>query len=195
LLSQVTAYLNITSNHVPNGTLVTVWAGANDFLKYFEVAGETIGSPVTAAGNVELAIQTLANAGGKYFLVPNLPDIGATPQFSGTPAAAGATAWVKAFNLYLALDLLSLEQDPLDAGINFYTLDVYNLFNSAQANLGTYGFTSISDMFWVDGLHPSTQAHSMIADYAASNVSEPATFILVILSLVGLAGFRKRVKR
>jgi phospholipase/lecithinase/hemolysin len=187
LSSQVNAYLTMTSNHVPSGTLVTLWAGANDLFNDR--------SSDLAENNIIATTQNLVNAGAQDILVLNLPNIGATPQFSsGNPyAAAYATAWSQAFNMDLAADLLTLEQ--MYGGTNFYTLDIYNLFNSAMANPGTYGFTNISDIFWADGLHPSTHAHNMIADYAASSIPEPATIILVLSGLVGLAGLKRKFQR
>ena len=68
---QVNTYLHNISPIVPSNTLITVWAGANDFLQ-----GR---SPDAAAANDVLAIQALANASGQNFLVPNLPNIGLTP--------------------------------------------------------------------------------------------------------------------
>ena len=74
---QVDTYLANVSSSVPSGTLVTVWAGANDYPNMDQPARQLL--------NVASAVGELANAGGQYFLVPNLPDAGLTPMFRGTP--------------------------------------------------------------------------------------------------------------
>jgi outer membrane lipase/esterase len=187
LLSQVGYYLANFSTQISSSTLVTVLAGANDLFQGTDYD--------VAADNVAYALTHLANAGFQNFLVFNLPDIGATPQFSsGDPSiAAGATAWSQAFNMDLAANLLTLEQ--LYSGANFYTLDIYTLFNSASKNPEAYGFTDINDILWVDGLHPSTKGHTLIADYAMAAVREPASIVLLTLGMLGLAAIRRNLQK
>ncbi|HEY7089188.1 MAG TPA: SGNH/GDSL hydrolase family protein, partial [Tepidisphaeraceae bacterium] len=70
LQKQVSTYLG---NHTPSPTqLVTLWAGANDFFD-----GQT--NVATPVNNIATSIGSLATAGAKTFLVPNLPLLGDTP--------------------------------------------------------------------------------------------------------------------
>jgi len=204
---QVNYYLHNISATVNSNTLITIWAGANDLLKGFEVPGETIGSPDMAATNVVLAVQALAHAGGQNFLIPNLPDIGKTPAFLLSPYADTATNWVQQFNADLAADLLALESNPQYSADHFYTLDVYSIFNAVIADPGAYGFSNVTQsgnmsppsgyLFW-DGIHPTAQAHLLLAGDAealmATGVPEPATMLLLGLGLIGLAGVRRKLK-
>jgi len=62
--------------------LIVVWAGANDFL----LGGQL--DPTIPAGNLAGIISTLAGAGARNFLLPNLPDLGDTPELISTGNAA-----------------------------------------------------------------------------------------------------------
>jgi outer membrane lipase/esterase len=196
---QIETYESVYTS-VPGDALVTVWAGANDFFQGREYD--------TAAQNVTSAVQELADAGGNYFLIPFLPDIGLTPGFLGTPLQGIATDWSQAFNMYLAADLLALALTPGYDNINYYILDTFTLLRQFVNNPEQYGFTDVSTsgegnpsegyLFW-DEVHPTTDGHEWLAYYAMEAIGEPipepATILLLGLGIVGLTGVRRRFQK
>ncbi|WP_321492975.1 SGNH/GDSL hydrolase family protein [uncultured Desulfobacter sp.] len=156
-------------------SLVTVWAGGNDLRQGYDL--------VTAATNIKTALDTLYSDGFRDFMVPNLPDIGATPalQFKGEEAAKNASDWTLAFNIILDDILETFAASHTDAAL--YALDIYSAFNSYE--IGTDAWT---ELFWVgDRLHPSATGHALIANLAESAVAtpEPQTVLLFMAGLLG----------
>jgi thermolabile hemolysin len=166
-------------------TLVTVWAGGNDMFN--------ARSPITAAQNIALAIQNLIALGGHSFLIPNLTN---------------SNAWIAAFDPALTAAIAGLRL--ANPGINFYELDMNNLVltgidylngswlgqyapASCPQNAPTCVGQGYGTYAWWDqvGVHPTTEVHTQIAAYAATRIPEPASIILLILGIAGLAGARR----
>ena len=176
--------------------LVVVWAGANDFL----LGGQT--NPTIPANNVLGVISTLAGAGARNILVPNLPDLGDTPALlsTGDPVRiGGATLLSQGFNAALSSGLGNLRQS---LGINLWELDVYGIGKELKANPGGFGFTNTTQsalltgnaasaaeyLYW-DTVHPTARVHDIFA-IRATGVPEPGAAILMVLG-VGMCGFRR----
>ncbi|MBD2099809.1 SGNH/GDSL hydrolase family protein [Leptolyngbya sp. FACHB-261] len=193
----------------PNA-LYIVWAGANDYL------GGGITNPAEPVSNLAQAITTLAGAGARTILVPNLPSLGALPN-SQNPA--GLNALSEAHNTGLALTLNGLSQTLPQ--VDLIPLDINSLFQQAIANPSQFGFTNVTApcllnltctnpdefLFW-DTLHPTTAGHEIVANFAFDilKADEPkpptsvpeATPILGLLVLGGLgasSAFRRKMTK
>ena len=114
IASQVGFYLNTRGPADPDA-LYSIWGGANDVFFQAGLVGAglsdvntAVASMMTSAGTVAALAGVLASSGANYILIPNLPDIGATPAMvlsavaavgAGNPnlgAALGAAGFVLA---------------------------------------------------------------------------------------------------
>lgn len=156
--------------------LYIVWGGGNDL---FDDASD---ANVTATANrVGGLVTRLAGAGARNFLVPNVPPLGAIPEYNGDAnKAASLNAASAAYRDQLngVLDSTVASLNAGGAGVAVYRLDIYNLFLNLTANASAFGFTNVTrsaqgesvkvdtSLFW-DSIHPTTSGHSQIAQAAA----------------------------
>jgi len=192
MVSQYTRYLADNGGRADPDALYTVWGGANDL---FAVAADPsqaqaiIGAAVTGQVGIVGGLQA---AGARYVLVPNIPDIGLTPQFLAQGAAASALAsnLADTYNqtLYTAL---------AGQGLRVIPVDTYRFLGEAAANPSIYGFSNVTGTacttpqsvvcnpgtiiapgaertyLFADGVHPSAAAHELLADLAVSMIEGP----------------------
>ncbi|MEP6906420.1 MAG: autotransporter domain-containing protein [Pseudoxanthomonas sp.] len=195
--AQLSSYLGSNGGRADPNALYTVWAGANDL---FAVAAgapaqTTIGGAVTSQIGV---IGGLQQAGAQYVLVPNIPDLGKTPQFlaQGAAGSAAGTQLSAAYNAALFGGLTS-------AGLRVIPMDVFSLIGEISASPSTYGFSNVTSpacgalssllcspanyatpsaaetYAFADGVHPSTGAHRIIGQYAVSILEAPRQIALL----------------
>jgi phospholipase/lecithinase/hemolysin len=177
---QVTQFL--ATRAVDPAALFLVFAGSNDL-----VGGQTnVNVPVN---HLASDLGRLITAGARNFLVPNLPPLGYTPRFNGSPTTLTQyNARSADFNAALAAVL-----DNLEAGnpaLEFHRLDVASLFTEALGDPGAFGLANVTDaaapglqpgdrsydtdlivdepneyLFW-DDLHPTAAVHAALAERA-----------------------------
>lgn len=200
LTSQVNEYLRRTGGRANPNALYTVWGGANDLFAI------TAGAPAQATLGSAVAAQVglvgrLAGAGAQYILVPTIPDLGVTPSFraQGAAAAAQGTALAKSYNdaLFGTLAAQNLRVIPLDT---------FNLLREIAANPAVYGLRNVTGTAcqpqitaqsltcnpgsyvspdaattyaFADGVHPSTAAQKITADYATATIEAPRQIALL----------------
>jgi lysophospholipase L1-like esterase len=162
---------------LPADSLITVWAGANDLLQSR--------SPFDAVSNIDVALENLYLAGGRDFVVPNLPDIGKVPSVViDSTASSEASLWALAFNTSIATMLQGFNSSHND--LNLYPIDVFTIFNKYPV-----GSPEWRALFMGDGFHPSSLGHQMVYDKAVAAIDpvpEPATMLLFGTGIIGLIG-------
>ena len=205
----------------PATSLFVVWLFPNDLFNYAQTGqlpGTATGSPggagtvdqlvANGVGNILTTVQYLASLGAQHFLVPNMPDLGSTPGYIGTPGAAQMTALSSAFDFYLGQGLTALDAALTSAEI--VQFDTFGVLNRILANPGAYGF-EVTDkacvvnlasglcnpgnwdkwVFW-DSAHPTTSAHALLGREFAASVPEPGTVFLLAIALLAMAVSRRR---
>src|SRR4029453_11761935 len=110
----------------PSSSLFVLWGFANDVFTNSVVGLDPATLIATGVQNITSAIMTLAGEGAQHFLVPNMSDLGATPEFRGTPEAGALTALTLGFNAVLAGALTSL--DLALSTVEIVQFDTYTAF-------------------------------------------------------------------
>jgi len=172
----------------PADALYVVWGGADDLRQAIQ-QGTQGANPAQiandAVGNIVDIIRTLQSLGAIYFLVPNLSDLGLTPQqvALGPQAMQLGTALSIAFNSALEPALQQLETS---FQVQIARLDIATLFQEVTANPQQFVVTNVTDaclsgdpftpgtvcanpdsyIFWDAIGHPTAVAQALIADFA-----------------------------
>lgn len=176
---QITDYLS-THPTIDNHTLFVIWGGSEDVLQATSPAD--IGN---AAIRQILNIQRLIQSGARQILVPNLPPLGLTPRLNGSLSTqVTGTAASALFNTYLALGVSLLRDLYARRHLTIYQLDAFRLLQNIVASPLSYSLNNVTDpaqgnylvnpdtyLFW-DDLHPTTRGHNILADAAASVLSQ-----------------------
>ncbi len=201
--------------------LYTYFAGANDIIAAAMTPPDA-GSAATiaAAERVGAGARTLATAGARFILLPNVVDLGLTPNVRAVPPfSAAVTGLTTLFNQTLASQIAELRMDF--AGTTFFDLRLDRLFDNVlrDAALGgsQFGITnttvpcfpdppgapSCDQSLFFDDLHPTTLGHSYVAAAAFDLVAfdrnvpvpEPATWSLALVAAALMFARRRKFVR
>jgi outer membrane lipase/esterase len=164
----------------PNGrTLHIVYGGGNDLFAALNAPNpdETVERAVASLKSI---LADLARQGATDVLVPNLPDIGITPEVraQGARAAREARALTEQFNAGLERHLAEFEGSR---GLVMHRLNVWEMGERVRADPASLGFVNVTSgcngqpscegyLFW-DRVHPTTRAHGRLAEEAHRVVS------------------------
>ena len=208
LQTQVENYLNLFSTEYArmpdiSERLFTIWSGGNDVIylvqglpgtsKKLEVTPEDI------AKHIDSAVSKLYQAGGRYFLVPNLPPLGEKPNYRTIKDyRREANDFVNQYTPLIHAELVQLPQKL--SGATVVELDVFKLFTNVIKYPDNYGFTNVkvpaftSDLynpphfgkivrnpsqylFW-DGTHPTLVGHEIVGKSAYDAVQAASALLL-----------------
>lgn len=158
--------------------LYIVWAGGNDLLA--QMRGVAPGAAEAAADAVGGVVERLAAAGARHFLVPNLPDIGRTPEARSRGEAAMRAGREIARVYNAAVDRV-LASAAAAHPITIHRLDTFRLLERVATDPSAAEFENVTEacanrvgvgcadpdrfVFW-DGIHPTTAAHARLAQEA-----------------------------
>lgn len=188
--------------------LYFVWGGANDL----RAAGANAGAAIAPTiGNLANIVGTLYSLGARDFLLPNLPDLGLTPEaIEGGPAAvAGASAVSQAFNVNLAATYSFVAS--MSPGAHFTYFDALGAQTTIVDGVGSNGFTNVTNrcldtrnpaaitlcatpdtyLYW-DNIHPTAAAHALLGAQMLAAVPEPQTMLMMAVGVLGLLGLARR---
>jgi phospholipase/lecithinase/hemolysin len=166
----------------PNA-LYVVWAGANDFLTLPPDLPGAIQATLQGVANIASAVTSLAKAGARTILVPNLPDISLAPLVTQSGQQLTAKAFSIGFNVILDAVLTGLERK---LGVDLIEANIFGLTAGIAARPSQFGFTNVTDpqiknpgspgtfAFW-DDFHPTTQVHQLVADTVKTALKTPSS--------------------
>ncbi len=172
MAAQVQRYLDEKPANVATA-LHLFWGGTNDVFDY----ADPLSAEKTAVENISNQIDSIAQAGGRYFVWLNLFPLELTPRGAGSAAIKEACA---NFATDMPQAIASLQASH--PGINIIPVDVYSLFKQITQAPAEYGFTNVTTqsqsfavnpdqyVFW-DYLHPTTKVHQVIANLVLSGVT------------------------
>ncbi|RBP45667.1 phospholipase/lecithinase/hemolysin [Roseimicrobium gellanilyticum] len=143
---------------------------------------------VAVAKSTESQIQALAGAGVRHVMWGDLFDVAQAPsvamrakpfgvEVSGVYLAA-ITRAVQAHNTEMDAAIARLQK--ANPGLTLTKLDLHARFADVAKDPAKYGFVEVTKganddkhLFSADGLHPTTQAHKMLAQYAYEVLMKP----------------------
>ena len=211
LKQQADAAVSVFGGHVPSTALYAVWGGGNDVraADALNASNPALAAQILTDGvnNLSAIITELANAGAKHFLVPNVPNLGLTPEALSLGLGVTGTALSTQFDVSLAQKLPQLMSS---LHIDLTAVDIFSLVTNEHDHPGNFGLTNVTDactqqnnnagcanpdqfLFW-DGIHPTARQQLGIAQAFSSalTVPLPGAFWLLGPAIGGLISRHRR---
>lgn len=191
LADQIAAYIAAHPEGINPNALYIVWAGANDVIRDFGIFAVT-GNPASfdvagTTSNLLGAIDALGQAGGRYFLVPNMPNLGVLPRvLEFGPAVSGLLSAIS--HQYVQAFAFALDQYLITVPYNVVVVDSFALLTVINQNPASFGLNEVEQpclvrsnptnpatwtycglpapdgwFFW-DDIHPTAQGHAIIGN-------------------------------
>jgi len=198
LPGQLAAFAAQVPHPEANG-LYTLWIGSNDVLDIANNAPsvQQTADISTAVTNEVNFISGLAALGARNLVLLDVPDLGKTPyeMARGTTAASNASSLSARYDQDLSAALKSL---TATGALKIDLVDTYGLIDAVIANPSAYGFTNVTQPVWsgnftnphsgtlaatgtaqngylfFDGLHPTAQAHALLAQAVSQSLTVSA---------------------
>lgn len=184
---QVNQLITDHNYHLDHNALYAIWAGGDNLIDVLFSVGFS-GLPIaatTASNDIRTEIGQLVQAGARFLMVGNLPDLSKTPLvqqlFTQSDIELLRVTGIQNFNEQLRTKISSLSIDVIQ-------LDFYGLLNDILAQPLSYGFTNTTGLcdpqtdpgcegiLFVYTIHPTTSAHQIIADYVYSVLRAPELY-------------------
>lgn len=199
MLNQVAGFqASLQGAQADGGALYFVWGGANDLR-----GGVSIGE---AIGNLSNIVSTLHGLGARKFLLPNLPDLGLTPEAREGGGAAQASFASVVFNQQLAAAYGALATQWSDE--QFFYFDAFGAQHAITDGSASNGFNNVSNrcfdsrvpslcatpsayLYW-DNIHPTAAAHQILGNQMLAAVPEPQAMLMMAVGLLGLLAATRR---
>ena len=199
MLNQVAGFqASLGSAPADANALYVVWGGANDLR-----GGVSIG---TAVGNLSAIVSSLHTLGARKFLLPNLPDLGLTPEAREAGGSALATLASEVFNTNLSQAYGALSAQWTDE--TFYYFDAMGAQRALTAGAPGNGFANVTSrcfdsrvpslcatpnsyIYW-DNIHPTAAVHQILGNQMLAAVPEPQAMLMMAAGLLGLLALRRR---
>lgn len=179
------------AEEVDPSALYIVQGGPNDLRNAIRDGSTDLGVARRAARALARAVEDLAGNGAIYFLVPNMPDLGQTPEGRELEEERRTFATSLSVEFNRVLDNV-LETLRNDFAIQITQVNVFERLREVTADPQAFGLSNVTDacltvpdgapedapfvggevcdnpddyLFW-DFIHPSTAAHALLADFA-----------------------------